>query len=125
MSEVTEFLTLTCTIRRKTIAISSTSGTNSYTWANASTSVPCSVQVDSRYQAQRAMRENGAIDYRVYFEPGTDVAVGDRLTSVTDGTGTAVFSGQHFEVFSPANGDVYNGEYSKVMAHLRAGGGTQ
>jgi len=118
MSEVTEFLTLTCTIRRKTIAIG-TSGTNSYTWASPYTSVPCSIQVDNRYQAQRATRENTAVDYRVYFEDGVDCKVGDRLISIAE------YSGQHFEVFSIGSTDVGNAEYTKIMAHLRAGGGTQ
>jgi hypothetical protein len=121
MSEVTEFLTLSCSIRRKTIGKSSSTGTNSYTWADAATSVPCSIQVDSRFQAQRAMRENTAVDYRVYFEPGisTPPLVGDRLTSISE------YSGQHFEVVSIGSTDVGNSEYTKIIAHLRRGGGTQ
>ena len=118
-------LTLTCTIRRKTIAIDSTTQTNSYTWADASTAVPCSIQVDSRYQAQRAMRENTAVDYRVYFEPGVSVLVGDHLQTFVDGSGTTQYSGMYFEVFSIGSPDVLNSEYTKIIAHLRGGGGTQ
>jgi len=119
MSMVSEFLTLTCTIRRKTIGIDATSGTNSYTWANQATSVPCSIQVDRRYQAQRAYRETSIVEFRVYFEPGVDVKVGDRLTSIDE------YSGDAFEVTAIGTSDVGNSEYTKVTAILKRGGGTQ
>jgi hypothetical protein len=119
MSLITEFLTLTCTIRRKTIGISSTSGGNTYTWADASTSVPCSVQVDKRLQAQRDYREDAIVECRVYFESGVDVKVGDRLTSIAE------YSGDAFEVTAIGSSDVGNSEYTKITAVLKRGGGTQ
>lgn len=126
MSLITEFLTLTCTIRRKTIGISSTSGGNTYTWASASTSVPCSVQVDKRLQAQRDYRENTIVEVRVYFEDGVSVLVGDRLQDITDSkTGTTMFSGNQLEVTAIGSSDVGNSEYTKVTAVYKAGGGTQ
>lgn len=126
MSMVTEFLTLTVTIRRKTIGVSSTSGGNTYTWANAATLVPCSIQVDRRSQAQRFYREDAIIEFRVYFESGTDVAVGDRIQTIVDTvSGSTLYSGDAFEVTSLGSNDVHNSEYTKVTAILKKGGGTQ
>jgi head-tail adaptor len=92
----------TCTIQRKTVTQSATSGGNQHAWASSSTGVACSVQADSGTEGNDFRRETGKRAYRVYFEYGTDVRHEDRIVwggltlSVTgppvDGAGRQVYA---------------------------------
>lgn len=69
----------TGTIQRKTHSVSSTSGGPSYSWANAATGVPCSVQTVSQRESIRAGRETGVRAFDVFVPFGTDIRTQDRF----------------------------------------------
>ena len=73
-------LNTSATIARKTEGQSATTGETTATWSSVATGVACAVQVSTASEDRTAARETGRTRYRVFFEYGTDVRSGDRLT---------------------------------------------
>lgn len=116
-------LNSTCTIRRKTNAVSSTTGANSPTWASNATGVRCAVQPSRSYEARQNFRDTGTSTFNVYFESDADVREDDRInTIVVDGSSTS-WSGRELTVTSPPIDHAGRRTYTMVTAEERKGGG--
>lgn len=105
-------LTDTCTINRKTEAVSGTSKYAAVSVAAVASSVPCLVQSDNSREAMVARSERGVARYRVYFEYGTDINNGDTLT----------WRSRTLSVISVPVDDSGKLAYAKVIAEEITGG---
>lgn len=66
-------LNQTCTIRRKTSGVDSTTGGKTATWANSATGVACTIQPNSPREEQIAARETGVAGATIWVETTTDI----------------------------------------------------
>lgn len=88
----------TCVIAAKTASQSTASGAPTYSWANQSPAVACSVQQSSGFESNAQYRETGKRQFNIYFPAGTVVTTGDRLNTIT---GAGVSSALIIDVTSP------------------------
>lgn len=75
-------MTSTCTIRRNTVGVSSTTGGQTSAWADVATGVPCAVQATGSRRGEAARGEVAEADFDVFFPAGTDVREGDVLKDI-------------------------------------------
>lgn len=112
---VAKLLVNTCTHKRSSTSISSTTGGQVQSWSTVTASVACNVQPKSQSERDLGYRETGLSEYDVYFAPSTDVRAGDMLTGVD------VISSGALEVTSTPNDATGRGRYTKVSAVHRIG----
>lgn len=113
-------LNSTCTISRKTTAVSSTTYAGVNTWSNAATGVACTIQADATREADFAAKETGIVSAWGYFEYGTDIRTGDRVVP-NDGQ----YSGVTLTVLGPPQDQAGRQAFVRVPLEYRIGGGTR
>ena len=118
---VASMLNLTCRVRTKSVAQSTTTGApGSPTYTNK-TGVPCAIQALSASESVAQGAERGVRAYEVFFAHALAVTVGDIIDTIA---GDAVWAGRTLSLSSPPVDDSGRGVYYACTA-TEVGGGAQ
>jgi hypothetical protein len=120
-----DLMNQTCSLVSVSWSRSSTSSFMVPTYSSAATSVPCSIQPASGYQAQMGDKETGITEFDCYFPPDTTIEVEYRITTIAGGEGYAdAWSGKTLEIRSFKADATGRGEYITARARLVEDGPT-